>query len=157
MTPLEPHVSSIASVIQLAVAPVFLLTAVGSLLGVLTNRLSRAVDRARRLEGLLGGMEGDALAQTLQELQVLSRRARWVNRAITACTACALLICLEVAALFIGAFLNTDLSNVAGSLFILAMLSLTLGLISFLREIFLASQNLRIGTHRPGLFWKSRP
>ena len=149
---MEPHVFSIANVIQLAVAPVFLLTAVGSLLGVLTNRLSRAVDRARRLELLLDSQEGEALAHTQLQLHVLSRRSRWVNRAITACTACALLICLEVAALFVGAFLNTDLSGIAGTLFILAMLALTLGLLSFLREIFLASYHLRIGTHRPGLF-----
>ncbi len=147
---MEPHVSSIANVIQLAVAPVFLLTAVGSLLGVLTNRLARAVDRARRLEGELGALSGDALAQTQFQLQVLSRRARWTNRAITCCTGAALLVCLEVAALFVGVFLDTDLSTLAGSLFIAAMVTLTLGLVSFLREVFLATQHLRIGSHRPG-------
>jgi len=150
--PIEPHISSIAGAIQLAVAPVFLLTAIGSLLGVLINRLGRAVDRARRLEALLDGQVGEALAQTQSELQILSRRTRWVNRAIAACTACALLICLEVAALFIGVFLDTNVSNLVGTLFILAMVALTLGLVSFLREIFLASQTLRIGVHRPGLF-----
>lgn len=147
---MEPHVSSIANVIQLAVAPVFLLTAVGSLLGVLTNRLARAVDRARRLEAQLESLSGEVLAQTLFQLQVLSRRARWTNRAITFCTACALMVCLEVAALFVGVFLDTDLSTLAGSLFIGAMVALTLGLVSFLREVFLATRHLRIGSHRPG-------
>jgi hypothetical protein len=147
---MEPHVSSIANVIQLAVAPVFLLTAVGSLLGVLTNRLARAVDRARRLEAELESLSGEVLAQTLFQLQVLSRRARWTNRAITSCTACALMVCLEVAALFVGVFLDTDLSTLAGSLFIAAMVALTLGLVSFLREVFLATRHLRIGSHRPG-------
>ena len=54
--------------------------------------------------------------------------------------------------LFIGVFLDTNVSNLVGTLFILAMVALTLGLVSFLREIFLASQTLRIGVHRPGLF-----
>lgn len=147
---LEPHVSSIANVIQLAVAPVFLLTAVGSLLNVFATRLARAVDRARRLEALVDSLKDDALAMTLFQLQVLSRRARWVNRAISCCTACALLICLEVAVLFVGAFLNTDLSNPAGILFLMAMVALILGLSAFLREIFLATRHLRIGIHRPG-------
>lgn len=147
---MEPHVSSIANVIQLAIAPVFLLTAVGSLLGVLTNRLSRAVDRARRLEQALGMLHGDELAQTQFQLRVLSCRARWTNRAITCCTGAALLVCLEVAALFVGVFVDMDLSALAGGLFIAAMLVLTLGLVSFLREIFLATQHLRIGSYRPG-------
>ena len=147
---MEPHVSSIANVIQLAVAPVFLLTAIGSLLGVLTNRLARAVDRARRLEAEVDSLVGDALVLVQFQLQILSRRARWTNRAITCCTGCALLVCLEVAALFVGVFLNTDLSTLAGSLFIAAMALLTLGLMSFLREVFLATRHLRIGTHRPG-------
>ena len=66
------------------------------------------------------------------------------------CTACALMVCLEVAALFVGVFLDTDLSTLAGSLFIAAMVALTLGLVSFLREVFLATRHLRIGSHRPG-------
>lgn len=147
---LEPHITSIANVIQLAVAPVFLLTAIGSLLGVLTNRLSRAVDRARKLEVLLSDLQDHPLQQVIDELHVLSRRARWTNRAISASTACALLICLVVATLFMGAFLNTDLSVAAGTLFLVAMGALTVGLLCFLREIFLATGNLRIGTHRPG-------
>ncbi len=147
---MEPHVPSIANVIQLAIAPVFMLTAIGSLLGVLTSRVARTVDRARTLEDLLGSLQGEPLRLAQDELRVLSRRSRWVNRAITSCTICALLICLEISALFGGAFLAADLTTAAGSLFVLAMIALTVGLLAFLREIFLATRHLRIGSHRPG-------
>ncbi len=146
----EAHVPSIVNVIQLAIAPVFLLTALGAFIGVLTNRVARAVDRARRIEDRLENLSGESLEAARRELHVLSRRARWVNRAITLCTACALLICLTIATLFAGAFLATDLSPLAGTLFVLAIVSLTLGLLAFLREIFLATRHLRIGEHRPG-------
>lgn len=147
---LEAHVPSIASVIQLAIAPVFMLTAIGSFLGVITNRLARAVDRARELEQDIGGLQAEPLQLAKEELYVISRRARWTNRAITCCTICALLICFEISALFGGAFLAMDVSIVAGWLFVLALIALTVGLLSFLREIFLATHHLHIGSHRPG-------
>lgn len=147
---LEPHIPSIASVIQLAIAPVFMLTAIGSMLGVITARLARAIDRARQLENGIALLEGDALKQAKDELHVISRRVRWVNRAITYCTICALLICFEIAALFVGAFLTIDVSKAAGLVFVLAMIALTVGLLAFLREVFLATQHLRIGSYRPG-------
>src|SRR5688572_25086893 len=115
---LEPHVPTIASVIQLTIAPVFLLTAIGAMLGVITSRLARAVDRARVLEAALATLDGDALRDAKDELRVISRRVRWVNRSITACTICALLICFEIATLFVGAFLTADVSRVAGALFV---------------------------------------
>jgi len=58
---LETHVPSIAGVIQLAIAPVFMRTAIGSFLGVITNRLARAVDRARDLEDDLGSLQAEPL------------------------------------------------------------------------------------------------
>lgn len=143
---MEVHVSSIAAVIQLAVAPVFLLTAIGALLGVMTNRVARAVDRARVVAEQVPLLEGDARAATVHEFHVLSRRVRWANRAITFCTTCALLICLEVMTLFAGAFLAVDLSKVAGTLFVLALVALTIGLLSLLREVYLATRHLRLGT-----------
>ena len=147
---MEPNVPTIASVIQLTIAPVFLLTAIGAMLGVITSRLARAVDRARQLEGMLAALEAEALRDARDELRVISRRVRWVNRSITACTICALLICFEIATLFVGAFMTTDVSKAAGAVFVLAMIALTFALLAFLREIFLSTQHLRIGEHRPG-------
>ena len=147
---LEAHVTSVANVIQLAIAPVFMLTAIGAFLDVITARLARAVDRARELEHEMCHLDAGPRQLAQDELRVISRRARWTNRAITFSTVCALFICFEIAALFGGAFLSIDVSLAAGWLFVLALIALIIGLLSFLREIFLATRYLQIGTHRPG-------
>jgi Protein of unknown function (DUF2721) len=147
---LEAHVTSVANVIQLAIAPVFMLTAVGAFLNVTTARLARAVDRARELEQQMCHLEAETKQLAQDELHVISRRARWTNRAITFSTLCALFICFEIATLFGGAFLSVDVSLAAGWLFVLALAALIVSLLSFLREIFLATRYLQIGTHRPG-------
>jgi uncharacterized membrane protein len=127
-----------------------MLTAIGSMLNVIVGRLSRAIDRARLLESDVPRLSGEAQQYAKEELHVISRRVRWVNRAITSCTVCALLICLEIAALFVGAFLTADVTAAAGWIFVLAMVALTVGLLAFLREVFLSTRHVRIGSHRPG-------
>ncbi|HYT05217.1 MAG TPA: DUF2721 domain-containing protein [Gemmatimonadales bacterium] len=143
--PSNPAVPDIARVVQLAVAPVFLLSGVGVTLTVLTNRLSRIVDRARSLEGRLPAVPQAERAGLQGELATLSRRAQLINRALTLSTTCALLVCFVIATLFVGAFLELDLSGVIALLFVVAMLAFIGALVSFLREIFLATANLRIG------------
>ncbi len=140
-------VGTIAHVIQLAVAPVFLLTAIGTLLSVMTNRLSRIIDRARALEARLETALPDGVAGIHAHLATLSRRAKLINRAITLSTATALLVCTVIAILFLGEFLQFNLTYPVALLFILAMLLLVLALVNFLREIFTATVNLRIGPH----------
>lgn len=133
----EPtSISSVAHVIQLAVAPVFLLTGVGAILGVLINRLGRVVDRFRALER----HEGEAAATA--EMRVLERRARMVHWAIGLCTTSALLVCLVVATLFVGSITSVDLSTVIAALFVAAMLALVSALLCFLREITLAKGSI---------------
>ena len=141
----EPHLTLIARTIQLSVAPVFLLTAIGTTLAVLTNRLSRIVDRARILEGRMASLpvkEGDEIHA---ELLTLSRRSKLINAAITLGTICALLICSMIAAMFVGVFLLIDLTDVVALLFVTAMLAFIGALLAFLREIFIAVRALRIG------------
>lgn len=137
--------SGVAHAIQLAIAPVFLLTAVGSFLGVMTNRLGRLIDRARLLEGRLENAAPENELAIRGQLKVLSRRARFINIAITACTVTALLVCAVIAILFFGSHANIDSTTVVSLIFILAMLSLMIGLLCFLQEVFLATLNLRIG------------
>jgi hypothetical protein len=79
------------------------------------------------------------------ELAVLSRRARLINWAISLCTVCALLICAVIVSLFLGPFLQLDLSALVAWVFIAAMIALCSALVSFLREIFVATRHLRIG------------
>jgi len=138
-------VSTIAHVIQLSVAPVFLLTGVGAMLAVFTNRLGRVVDRARALESRLPETAEPEREAIHAELATLSRRAQLINWATSLCAMCAILICLVIAALFIGSFLAVDVSAVVGLLFVIAMLMLTVGLMSFLKEVHLATMTMRIG------------
>jgi hypothetical protein len=142
MPPLS-SVGDIAHVIQLAVAPVFLLTGVGTLLMVLSNRLGRAVDRSRVVEKLLPALAGEALTGAHQELLLLSRRTQLIYTAIVLAVGCALLICLLITVAFVDAFLAVNLAHTIGVLFVLAMIALIGCLVVFLREIFLAVVSAR--------------
>jgi Protein of unknown function (DUF2721) len=143
--------NNIAQIIQLSVAPVFLLAAVGTLLVVLTSRLARVVDRNRSLDAdILAGQSpfGDH-AFHLTELRVLDQRMNWINRAITLATITNLFVCLVVVALFSGDLLGIDLSR-----FIAAMASLICALLAFLVEISHARKMLRV---RPELLASRAP
>ena len=141
----DSGITAIAHVIQLAVAPVFLLTGVGALLAVLTNRLARIIDRARVLEERLAVLGETERHASEADLRTLSERARHINRAISLSVTCALLVCALIVALFGGTFLETDVSGLIGLVFIVAMLALIVALVSFLLEISIATRSLRIG------------
>ncbi len=138
-------ISNIAHVIQLAVAPVFLLAGIGSLLNVLAHRLARIIDRARIRESALTTTNADDFPALKEELNTLSRRMRFTNWAITLCTCGALLVCLVVALLFVSALLKIEFAKAIAALFILAMGSVIIGLLSFLAEIYIATGSIRIG------------
>jgi hypothetical protein len=133
---LESHIADITQVIQLAVAPVFLLTAVATLITALNNRLGRVVDRRRVLE--LQALSDGEVTMADKELRLVARRIRLIYFAILAAVLGALFVCLLVAGAFVGAFLSVDLSRVVAVLFILAMFALIGCLLMFLREVFLA-------------------
>jgi hypothetical protein len=140
----EP-VATIAHVIQLSVAPVFLLTGIAGLLNVLTGRLGRVIDRARALERTLPEGDSGEAAATHDRLRTLAIRARWVNIAISLCVVSAMFIASVVMVLFASAFWGSDYRGVVAGLFIGAMLALIGGLVFFMREISLATSSLRIG------------
>lgn len=137
---MESHLSDISRVIQLAVAPVFLLTAVATLVSTLNVRLGRNVDRRRLLQDRLNKADGHVAADRL-ELRILLRRIRLIYFAILAAVSGALLVCLVVAGAFLGALLAVDLARMVAVLFILAMVALIASLGIFLREVFLAVSN----------------
>jgi len=134
------NVTIVAHVIQQAVAPVFLLTGVGAILSVLTNRLARVVDRFRSLND----SSEDVRTSHKKEIETLSRRARLIHWAISLCTICALFICIVIAALFVGSETGIDPSGTISILFIAAMLALISGLLCFLREIALATGKIEV-------------
>ena len=128
------NLTTVAHVIQLAVAPVFLLTGIGAILSVLTGRLGRLVDRFRALTE----SQQPLLPKQSRELQILSVRAVWVHWSISLCTASALFVSIVIGALFMGAVVDMNPSRIVSILFIAAMTSLIVGLGCFLREISLS-------------------
>jgi len=142
---MEPtQLEAVVRAIQLAIAPVFLVTAVVGLLSLLAHRLARIIDRARMLERR-SEESAEAGAEHRADLAVLARRARLMNWAIGLGTLCALLVCTVIAALFLSAFLGVGLELLVGWLFIAAMAVLIGALLIFLHEVFLATSRLRIG------------
>jgi hypothetical protein len=136
----------IAHLIQIALTPIFLISAIGVTLNVLTSRLARIVDRARAMEDKLRSSDHAQDAREMHDaLGVLARRARYINAAITLITLSALFISLVVVMLFVNAFLRWDLSAFIACMFILSMLSLAGALTSFLIEVRVATRTLRIG------------
>ena len=146
---MEPvaSITSVSHVIQLAIAPVFLLTGIGAILAVLINRLGRIVDRYRSLENGRAKAEGDAAIVADIEMSILSRRARLIHWAISLCTVGALFICIVIAMLFIGSMLHVSVSKIIALMFVAAMLALIAGLLLFLREISLATGSIHVNRH----------
>jgi hypothetical protein len=133
----------ITHTIQLAVAPVFLLTALGTTLAVLTTRLSRIVDRARRVEARLRDEVPPARDVSVRELRMISGRVRLIHWAITAGTCAALLVCLLIAVAFVGYLLDAHVATAMAVLFVAAMGAYVAALLFFLREIFLAIATMK--------------
>jgi hypothetical protein len=135
----------IAHVIQLSVAPVFLLTGVATLLNVLSGRLARIVDRARVLEDRLDAAVNNHSHAIVRELLILEKRGKLIYRAITLSTISALMVCFVIASLFASSMLHYSTRFFVGTLFILAMLSSITSLVLFLREVFFAIETFEVG------------
>ena len=141
---MDAHITDISRVIQLAVAPVFLLTAIATLINALNARLGRIVDRRRVVHDRLQTRAPGEVAAAHLEIRLLLRRSRLVYYAIFCAVLSALLVCLVVAGAFLGALMGVDLARSVATLFIGAMLTMIAGLSLFLREVYLA---VRSGTH----------
>jgi hypothetical protein len=137
-------ISSIAHIIQLAVAPVFLLAGIGSLLNVFAARLARVVDRARQIERHLAEAQEEEDLIELKELEILDRRMAICHWAIGLCTTAALLICLVVMILFVADIVAIKFAVPISLLFIAAMISLTCGLLLSLAEVTIATRSVRV-------------
>ncbi|MBI5906998.1 MAG: DUF2721 domain-containing protein [Burkholderiales bacterium] len=141
---MEPNLSNISHVIQLAVAPVFLLTAIATQINALNARLGRAVDRRRVVQERLLTRTGWEAEAADQEIGYLIRRSRFGYFAIFCAVLSALLVCLVVAGAFLGALLGVGLARTVATLFIGAMLAMIAALGPFSCEVYLA---VRSGTH----------
>jgi small-conductance mechanosensitive channel len=139
----DSHVFDITRTIQLAIAPVFLLTAIGTIINVLIGRLARAVDRRRILEEHLPHYVDDRRDYALRELDILNRRIVLVLWSTALAVLSALMVCLLIGTAFAGAYVALDLSRPVAILFIAAVVALTGCLLLFLREISIAAFSAR--------------
>jgi hypothetical protein len=132
------EIQSVSNAIRDAVAPVFLLTGVGSLLGVLVNRLGRSIDRAR----IINAMNEEQGAKFKNEFGIIVMRTAWIRRSIGLITLAALCVCVSITSLFIEVKMGLNAPDLVSLSFIAAMISLIFGLLCFLKEISLASREL---------------
>jgi len=139
-------IKALASVIQLAVAPVFLLAGIAGLLNVLSSRLARIVDRARVIERRIPQAKSEKQRVLLHtETATLWTRIALINWAIRLCVSSALVVCVVIVALFVGDFVTLNIAALIAVLFVAAMLLIIVGLVFLLREISVATKNMRAG------------
>lgn len=142
----------VATVIDLAVAPVFLLAGIAGTLNVLSMRMSRIIDRGRVLNDKFIEPQTPEYDEVDKEQRLLARRARLINRAMALCTMSSLFVCLVIVVLFLDAVLTLRQERVIASLFIVALLSLISALILFLREVGMSLRAFRFGPYKVNEF-----
>ncbi len=134
---MESHILDISHVIQLSVAPVFLLTAIATMINAMSGRLGRIIDRRRLIQDRFQKADESHADQIRLELEMLIRRSRLIYLGILFSVLAALFICLVVAGAFVGALVEVELSKLVAVVFILAMSSMIVSLGLFLREVYL--------------------
>ena len=137
---MELRVDDITHVIQLSVAPVFLLTSIATMINAMNTRLSRIVDRRRVVIERRKSSDQAQNTESDLELTTLSRRSYLSYLGILFAVLSALLICLVI----IGALISVDLSKAVAVVFILALSAVVVALGLFLREVYLG---VSVGTH----------
>jgi hypothetical protein len=144
MEELQWNIATVANVIDISVAPVFLLAGISGLLMVLTNRLGRTIDRSRSLQEV----EAEELAGHLKiaverEMKILLKRITLNHVAIGMATVSAILVCLVVITLFLGNLVQFNASSYIAGLFIVCMVFLSLAFSSFLIEVLISTRTLK--------------
>ncbi len=142
--PTIPAISTIAQTIQLSLAPVFMLAGIGQLLNVLAGRLSRVIDRARKLELLHGSITGPDHHRYVWELRLLDRRMTIINAALFLAVSSAIMTCVLIALLFIAELAKLHFGTAVALCFILAMILLIAALVSFIVEVRISLRAFRI-------------
>ncbi len=134
----------IAQTIQLALAPVFVLVAIGNILNLLSSRLGRVVDRSRHLQDRHMSTEGPDHDEVVAEIRMIDRRISLITRAIRLMVVSGLFIGTTVAVLFLEELVALNLQRVAAATFFVAVALLMWALVLFLRETQISAQQLRI-------------
>ena len=127
-----------------AIGPVILISGVGLLLLTMTNRLGRAIDRARQLKAELTRRTEAERAQVLAQVAIIYRRAKLIRLSILLAALSALLAAALIVALFMTALLHWQSGLLVSLLFIACMLSLIASLIAFIHDINLSLRALKL-------------
>lgn len=143
----EMDIGQIGRLIQIAMAPAFLLMATGNILTMFAGRLARVVDRERVQMKEFHQTKGEAHVRVVNELRLLDRRASIVNLAILMGTLSAVTVGLVIASIFVLSLTGYKFGLFVAGGFVLAMVFLISGLILFIAEIRLATRNIRIEEH----------
>jgi hypothetical protein len=139
-----PAVSDVAHIIQLALAPVFLLTGVGAFLNVCTGRLARIIDRARHITPQIPRLKGREHDRLVEELRILDRRMGVVDTAILLSVVSACLVCLVVVLLFASEIVGHSFGRTIALMFMVSMLCQASAFATFIVEIRLSSGAVRV-------------
>lgn len=134
----------IAQTIQLALAPVFVLVAMGNILNLLSSRLGRVVDRSRALQDRHMATQGPDHDEVVAEIRMIDKRIGLITRAIRVMVISGLMVGLTVAVLFLEELVSLNLQRVAAATFLAAIALLMWALVLFLRETQISAQQLRI-------------
>jgi hypothetical protein len=146
MTGLDLQTEHVATLIQQALGPVFLISGVGITLSMLTARLARIVDRARTLEDRRESTTDAArIADIDQDLRYIVKRVRYINGAIILSTVSAFFTAVVVTLLFASAFSPLSVGAIIAVLFVGSLLCLSLSFLMFLIEVRVATRSIRIG------------
>ena len=137
-------VSTVAEIVRLALAPVFLLSGIGAFVNVLASRLSRIVDRSRQVEPMLLSSRGAEHDRWINELKILDRRMSLISWATGLSVTSAMLTCLVVVLLFAANLVRTHLGTQIAWLFMASMLTIVAGFAVFLVETTIAARAVRI-------------
>lgn len=143
----SPELTHLAQIIQLAVAPVFLLAGIGAFLNVCAGRLARIIDRARALEPCILASRGAEHDRLIGEVRLLDRRIRVVNSAIFTTVLAALIISAVVVLLFVAFLTGYKIGTAVAVLFIAAMVFTAMSFAIFLYETRLGTRSVRVRAH----------
>lgn len=138
------HTGVIAQTIQLALAPVFVLVAIGNIMNILTTRLGRIVDRSRTLQKLHGETIGPEHDVVVVEIRYVDRRIHLIGRALLLLVLSGLAIGVTVGSLFVGEMIDRELRNLTGITFFVAIGLLMIALVYLLLETRIAASSLRL-------------
>ena len=149
VSPDDTSVRAVAQVIQVAIAPVFLLSGICAFLNVCVTRVSRTVDRARVVEPLLLQSKGTEHRRLRAEMKTLDQRLRYINQSISLSVLSAVLICIVVALLFAATLFEPNFGRAIALLFIASMTAIGIAFAIFLVETRIATRSMRV---RPEIF-----